>query len=359
MIDLNKRDTQMAELLKAQGPRVSIFIPTHRAFPDNRRDPIAYKNQLQEAEAKLAAAYPRREWQEMLERLQELLEDTDFWNHTTEGLAVLAGGNTMATFRLDAPVGPMNTVGSQYHLPPIYPMLQSISQAYLADISRDRFTVHQVSREGVEQVELPDIKASFPELFDDFDAGSNLNVGTYSGLIGTHHGHRARPEEIEKDREKYFRYLDGAFAKLYRDTGLPLILAGTQSNLAEFRQLAKGDFYLEGAIEKPLDAMEQKELQEMLRRIMQPHQEKALGALRTTISNKRKENRVAADLGALREAAREGRVETLLVPGTPKENERQALDEAAEQVLLNGGEVFSLDWDTLDALGGRMALLRF
>lgn len=358
MIDIKKSDALMAELLKAQPPRVSIFIPTHRAFPDNKQDPINYKNKLQEVETLLDAKYPRREWQDTFTALQGLLDDDDFWNHTTEGLAVLAGGGRVATFMLDAPVGPLHYVGKHYHLPPIYPMLQSIGQAYLTDISRDRFSIFQVSREGLEQVELPEVKASFPELFDDFDANSNLNVGSYSGIAGTHHGHRARAEEVAKDREKYFRYLDGAFTKLHRDTGLPMILVGTESNVNEYQQLAKGNFYLD-PIKKPMDSIDPRDLYVKARDILRPYLEKELDALRTRINNKRKENKILLDLGEIRTAAQEGRVELLILPDRPRESESKALDKAAEQVLMNGGTLYSLDWDALALLGGFVAVLRY
>lgn len=359
MIDNLKRDTVMKDLLAAEGLRFSLYIPTHRMHPDNRQDPITYKNQLRTMEAALEETHPRREWQDAMKNLTSLLDDQEFWSHTTEGLAVLAGGGHVATFLLEHTVEPQHMVGAHYHLLPLYPLLPGITQAYLADISRDRFSMHLVSREGIAQVELPEIKDSFPELFDDFDANSDLNVGGYSGLVGTHHGHRTRAEEVEKDREKYFRYLDSAFAKHHKETGLPMILAGTEENLAEYRSLAKGNFYLNGNITQPLDSLDHKALIKEVKAILKPHLENALEALRTRISNKQNENKATANLGEFLAAAREGRVETALVPMMPEESERKALDAAVEQVLLNGGTVYTAEQDVLDSLGGRVALMRY
>ena len=359
MIDIQKRDRSIKGLLQAEGPRVSIFLPTHRAFPENRQDPIVYKNCVQEVESLLSAGHPRRVWEGIINQLMSLLLDQDFWNHTTEGLTVLAAGDQIASFQLDTPLEKQTVVGKHFHLAPIYPLLQSIGQAFLTDISRDRFSIYQVSRDIIDQVVLPDVKASFAELYDDFDANADLNVGSYSGLAGTYHGHRARPEEIEKDRDKYFRYLDEAFTKLHKDTGLPMILAGVENNLAEYRQLAKGDFYLDSAIKKPLDSLDHKELLSQVKEIIKPHLEKALESLNTRISNKRNENKAVNSLPDIAAAAQEGRVDLLLLPCQPKESVRAQLDAASEQVLLNGGEILSFDPDDLDLGGQYLALLRY
>lgn len=359
MIDIHRRDKLIKGLLQTEGPRVSIFLPTHRAYPENKQDPIEYKNCVQEAEKLLSAAHPRRVWEGIIEQLMSLTEDQDFWNHTTEAMAVLAAGDQMAFFVLDAPLEKQTIVGKHFHLAPIYPLLQSIGHAFLTEINRDRFTIYQVSREGIDQVMLPDIAASFPELFDDFDANADLNVGSYSGLVGTHHGHRARPEEIEKDRDKYFRYLDEAFTSLYKDTGIPMILAGTQSNLAEYRQLAKGDFYLESAIQQPLDSLDHKELLSQVKEILKPHLKKGMENLSTRISNKSNESKAISNISDIVAAAHEGRVELLLLPLQPGETVRPQLDEASEQVLLNGGEILSLDPDEMDLVKQYLALLRY
>lgn len=359
MIDVARRDAEVARLLQAQGPRVSIFLPTHLAYPDNQQDPIVFKNSIQQAEAQLAARWPRRDWEELIPRLTALQEDQAFWAHTTRGLAVLAAGGQLAAFKLDEATDNRVMVGSHFHLLPIYPLLQSTAQAYLTDISRDRFSIYKVSREGREQVELPDVKASFPELFDDFDKDSNLNVGSYSGLVGTHHGHRARAEEVQKDREKYFRYLDEAFTKLHKQTGLPMILAGTDSNLAQYRGLAKGGFYLEGAITQPLDSMDHRQLDAQVTDILQPQVLKVLDSFTTRIRNARNEGKAVGGLAEIHKAAGEGRVALLLCHDRVPEQERERLDDAAELVLQNGGELYAVGPDDLD-LGGRcLALTRF
>lgn len=358
MIDQKKRDQAIGSLLAKKGPRLSVYLPTHRSFPDNRQDPILYKNLLQQLEGSLNEALPRRDWEKSMEALKGLLDDTDLWTHTAEGLGVLAAEGQAVTFDLEAPAGPLAQFGEHYYLQPLYPLMDSIGQAYLADLSRDRFALFLVSRDGVVRVEEPQIKSSFPELFDDFDAEKNRNTGSSTGEAGGKHDYRNKSEEIRKDKEKYFRYLDGALANVSKASGLPIILTGTDAVLSEYRQLMKGNFYLEGMIKQPLESMDAESVIKEAKVILKPHLEKGLDSLRTLISNKRKEGKTAFDIKDILTAAQQGRVDILILPAAFAEGEEARLHQAAEQVLLNGGQLHT-DFDShLDLPGGRLALLR-
>ena len=54
MIFYQDMENILKDLQQLQGkPAVSLFIKTHRTFPDNEKDPIALKNQLKIAEEHL------------------------------------------------------------------------------------------------------------------------------------------------------------------------------------------------------------------------------------------------------------------------------------------------------------------
>lgn len=359
MLDNKKRDALLSSLISADPPKASIYLPTHRAFPENKQDPIQYKNLLQQLEATLTDLHPRREWQEMMEALRQVLDDDTFWNNTTEGLAVLAAGDRAETFLLESSENSRYYLGNSFHLLPLFPLMDSVGQAYLLDLSQDRFAIYLVSRDGIMPEELTGVQTRFSELFSDLDANANLRTGSYSGLSGAFHGHGGRAEETERDRTKYFHYLDDAFTSLHKESGLPMILAGTESTVAEYRQLAKSRFYLDGEIGKPLDSLDQQAILEEVRHILKPHMEKSMEGLRTLISNKINEKKAVSDLKDIASAAGEGRVEMLLLPGSLRESEQALLDRAVEQVLAQGGKVYADTENVLTLPVGRLALLRY
>jgi hypothetical protein len=65
---------------------VSIYMPTYKAGPETRQNPIRFKNMMKQAEAQL------QELDASLNLLQPALEldNNDFWQHQDEGLAIFA-----------------------------------------------------------------------------------------------------------------------------------------------------------------------------------------------------------------------------------------------------------------------------
>ncbi len=358
MIDRTKRDSALTALIGKEGLKASVYLPTHTAYPDNRQDPIVYKNLLQEMEKDLAARLPRRDWQDVLAGLAGIQHDVEFWNHTTQGLGVLSAGGQTETFLLDSHVPAQWYVGEHFHLLPLYPLMDSISHAYLTDISRDRFRIFEVSQEGLRELELPEVKTSFPALFDDYDPNATLRTGSYQGTSGAFHGHGGRPEQADKDTEKYHRYLSDAFQKLNRETGYPMILAGTETSVQQYREIARGSFYLDHAITQPLESLSLKDAMTEVKAALRPYLEKRLTQLNTDISNKRNAGKAVHELDEIRDAAAQGRIDTLILPGAVKDSQRALVDAACEQTVLYGGTLYSDREGQLELPGERVALLR-
>lgn len=296
-------------------PRVSIYLPTHRTAPDNQNDPIQFKNLAQQAERMLTERFPRRDWQPLIENLQRMHQDDGvFWSHTLDGMAVFAICDVLQIFHLQYRPESRVVVSKDFHLAPLLAFLERYDEAILADLSKDRLSLLSVNRYSREPFESELVLESFAELFDDFGVDANLNVGTYGGKdAGSYHGHRARPEEVEKDRKKYFRYLDQAFTELNRTDKRPILLAGTRENLQAFRDLAKGRFYLETQLDQPLSSFDEGELQDRIARALDPIYQGKVGQLQSRIHKARTLNQTAEDVDTIEPMLEEGRVAELII----------------------------------------------
>src|SRR5690606_34672544 len=96
-------DDDLTELARRDGPaHVSLFMPTHRAGPDTRQDPIRFRNLVSTAATLLAdeAGVAAREVDDLLAPLHALADDTEFWNHQADGLAVYLAPDLVRTFRV-------------------------------------------------------------------------------------------------------------------------------------------------------------------------------------------------------------------------------------------------------------------
>ena len=63
---------------KVDSPRISLYMPTHRKSPDNKKDSILFKNLILEAEYALAGRYHRRDWEPVVAHLRRILGEADF-----------------------------------------------------------------------------------------------------------------------------------------------------------------------------------------------------------------------------------------------------------------------------------------
>jgi hypothetical protein len=71
-------------------PCISLYQPTHRHHPDKQQNPIRFRNLVKALEESLRQKYSTRDVRPLLEPLQNLAEDHSFWNHSLDGLALLA-----------------------------------------------------------------------------------------------------------------------------------------------------------------------------------------------------------------------------------------------------------------------------
>jgi hypothetical protein len=83
------------------GPCVSLYLPTHRAGPETQQDSIRLKNLVRKAESGLQASGWRGfEISQLLQPARKLVEDHDFWQHQSDGLAILTSPGIFRLYRL-------------------------------------------------------------------------------------------------------------------------------------------------------------------------------------------------------------------------------------------------------------------
>jgi hypothetical protein len=99
---INKKD--IARLSKVEDALcVSIFIPTHRAGEAVRKnaDAILLKNQWKEVTDKLRKeGLTPSEIEQLGQPILELIDNTEFWSHQSDGLALFLTKNRLEKFTL-------------------------------------------------------------------------------------------------------------------------------------------------------------------------------------------------------------------------------------------------------------------
>ena len=331
------KNTLLRELAeKTQGPLVSIYLPTHRSSPENKQDALRFKNLLNEGIEK-SKKYQDAVDEDFFKEAERIREDQEFWNKSSEGLAVLIDSERTRVYRLGAKVEERVSVGDRFDILPLLNYYETPNDYYLLDISRDRFSLYSLINGEIRKVDTEDICDKFTDLYDDKDIESDLNHtrNTANSL----HGHKAKPEEDEKDTQKYYRYLEKELGDFFKEDSLPVILFGTKKNVVLFDDSTDNISFYE-TIDKPFASIPVNEVVDVLRERLLPKYidriDKRIDGLRTEIAR----DRGTKDIEEIKKEAHTGKIETLFVSANYKDED---LEKIVSAVIAAGGEIVLVD----------------
>ncbi|NLA72057.1 MAG: hypothetical protein GX850_06530 [Clostridiaceae bacterium] len=368
-------------IFKETGPLISLYQSTHRYFPDNKQDPIVFKNLLRDIENSLKQKVDSAFIDKIMKPLYEIRRDTDFWNNTLDGLAVMASENKCIVYKLRNPVKDFAVVSNSFHVKPLLQTFQSLENYQLLGLSRENFVLYQGNRYGFQEVEIdPDIPRTMTDVLGDQLSGSHLSHGTYAGAgVSAYHGHVDAKDEIDKDTEKYFRYVDSfVFENYSKQSKLPLILVSLKEHRAKLKSLSNNTYLLEEGINKSIDSLELDEIQKQASAIIETFDFDKMKILADSYAKAEADSLGSSDIAQVAKAAQEGRVKTILleenkiIPGkicfSTGEIEPcdisspdcgDILNDMADLVLLNRGDVFVLNSVKMPSTTGIAATYRY
>lgn len=330
-----------------EAPCLSLYQPTHLQHPDNVQDPIRFRNLVKELETSLLQKYPQREVAPLLEPFEALAANADFWNHTTEGLAVFGAPGLFRVYRLPRTVAKLAVVADSFHTKPLVRITQSADQYQVLGLSRDSFKLYEGNRDSLVEVQLPEGAVHVP-------GGS-------------------------RDTEQFFRAVDQAvMERSGKSGGMGLILAALPEHHHLFRSVSKNAALMKEAMDVNPDALAPDALRERAWELVQPYYLERLSGLQDSYGAASAKGLGSDLLDDIAKAAVEGRVQTLLleagrlVPGqmdgasgkvtAGKLDDPEVddlLDDLGEQVLRTGGEVVMVPTERMATGTGAAAVFRF
>jgi hypothetical protein len=355
------------ELKKLQSikeyPSVSILMPTHRSFPENRQDPIRLKNLAKRAETRLAAEFSRQEVKGITDKINQIIEEIDI-NYLMDGLAVFANKKYSGKFMLQFPVRERVTVDNTFLTRDLV-FAMNRTQLYYVLVLGDKVTqIYSGLRDNLaeEKSEGFPVINKFRQMLDEAD---------------TKHTNDRLEDNIEKARN-YFREVDKQFRKLNVDLH-PVALAGVEGNIRIFREVSTGNEVL-ASLKGSYDKSSPSELAKLI----WPEVKKGLADKRKHVLKQLDESigmkRAATGIDEVWKTANEGRGEILIVetnyhysaklndaglqliaaePSNSPEVMDDAVDELIETVINKGGKVYFVENGVLEKYDRIAMILRY
>jgi hypothetical protein len=380
----------LLELLGVQEPPcLSLYQGTHRRHPENQQDPIRFRNLLGALEESLREKYSARDVTPLLAPFRSLAGNAGFWNHTLDGLAVFGGPAHFQIFRLQRPVSDLAIVADSFHIKPLVRILQSADRYQVLALNQHEVRLFEGNRDTLDEVELAQgVPRTMTEALGEELSDPRLTVSSHgtgpggpggaAGGAGMRHGHGGKKDEVDIDRERFFRAVDrGILENHSRPTALPLILAALPEHHAPFHSVSHNPFLTEDGIKIDPGALTSEQLRERAWGVAEPSFRARVAQLVDAFGAARGKDLAAADVSDIAVAAVSGRVSTLLVeadrrmpgrlnadggikqePGADPDID-DLLDDVAESVLKAGGQVIIVPVDRMPTDTGLAAIYRF
>jgi hypothetical protein len=387
-MDFPSRDDLGTLLEERPGWHVSMFMPMVQRGAETQQNPIRCKTLLRQVEEQLLANGLRpQEAQELLQPVQQLLPNRDFWQRQSHGLALFMAPQLFRAYRLPLAVDELAVVTHRFHIKPLLPLLSGDGHFFVLALSQKAVRLLQGTRFSINEVELQGVPQGIDAAlrYDDvekrdhhFPGSQGRPAGGVSPLAGHGVGVEDATHEPSDPILRYFQQVNTALQAFLRDKHAPLVLAGVEYLLPIYRRANSYPYVLEGGITGNPEGLRPEELQERAWPIVQPHFQRAQEAARAQYSQLLGTGRATSEIIAIVMAAFDGRIDTLFVAiGVQqwgmfdRENrtvdvhqeavagDEDLLDVAAMYTLLRGGTVYALAAEEVPEQTPAAAILRY
>jgi hypothetical protein len=375
----------MSELLNInEETYISLYMPTSRSHPDNLQDPILFKNLVKKLEDSLLKQYSASETTMFLKPFLALENNKEFWNHTLDGLAVLATADTFKTICLPVSTEELVVVADSFHTKPLRRYLQSTERYNVLGLNLHDYVIYEGNRHSLTELVLP---PGTPKNINEA-LGYNLTekhstVASYGGAGGEsnnmHHGHGGKADEMDIDAERFFRFVSKTINDHYSShNGLPLILAALPEHHNLFHKVSDNLSLLQGAIDVNPKTVETDELVKLAWKVMAPYYNDKIEKACDAYHEAKSKGMGSDSISEFASAAAVGRVDSLLIEADRQisgkiandtgsiekgnlENPETSdlLDEVGELVTKMGGKVMIIPHEKMPTKTGVACVFRY
>lgn len=380
---ITREDIQ--NLFKEQeGLCVSLYAPMEKSG-DTQQNPIRFKNLLSEAEKRLVGyGFRESDAKEFLAPAKKIQQDSLFWEHQSDGLAVFLSKTHMHYYRQPYRFKELVVVADRFHIKPLLPLLVgdgrffilALSQSSIKLMQGTRFNVNEIDLEGLPEGLASVIRQEGMEKLLQFHTSTPSTRGERSAVF---FGHGAG-YETKEIIQRYFHAVNKSLHEYIRNEKIPLVLAGVDYLLPIYREVNTYPFLVDEGIEGNPENIPKDKLHEKAWKIVEPIFTKdQKNALEKCMSLLQKGDKTASSrLEEIVPAAFNGRIDTLFVAigiekwgrFNPESNQIvihekseasdiDLLDFSATQTLNHSGIVYALETENIPNQSIIAAIFRY
>ncbi|RNL69264.1 hypothetical protein ED312_22310 [Sinomicrobium pectinilyticum] len=344
---------------------ISIFIPTHRTGKEvlQRQDVLLLKNQLKEVKAKLEQEeLSGQEIEDIVAPIRELMDDSGFWRHRSEGLALFLTDGIFKKYSLPIAFKPLSHVGNSFYLMPLLPIFTGDGSFFVLSLELEKVKLYKQTRYSSTELVIEDVVPSRLEDRVGYDyEQKNLQFRSQQEGHGeaTFHGHGAGDRDRKDEIARYFTAIDKGLMTLIADENSPMIVACQDFLFPIYQKANTYTHLLDDHIVCNLSEADESMLQRLAWKKMEPIFDRERKEKKELFKQQNGTGKTSSEIQKVVPAAIDGRVDTLFlqdkedIRGVYEPKTRHVrvdnallpsnvslLNKAAISTFLNGGKVY-------------------
>lgn len=311
-------------LLQPEGEvALSIYLPTHK-FPSSehiQEDRIRFKNLVRASyDAILSTGASEEIIRQMTDQMEsEIYNNDEFWQQTTEGLAVFCAPSGLRYLHLPIEIDEYMVAGDLYDVTPLLALCSYDQPHYVLAVAARQPMLYKGDMYDTEPVDI-NLPSSIEEALniDELNSDSHSQAHSVDGSASGTHGQGDSKRSVQEDRLKYFRMIDDAVMSSDEvDQSLPVILAGADDEVSAYREASKIRGIMEQSINgnqtasagvKP-DEIHDRSWPIVEEEVGQKHRQDKIESLKATLGT----GKASTDIDDIKKSTLEGRVDSILI----------------------------------------------
>jgi hypothetical protein len=341
-------------------PCISIYLPTEKAGKDILKGRILLKNQLKEAEKKLALLnVSEPDAKNILKKAYDLIEDLIFWQNSNEGLALFISGDTFKFFKMPVKFQEKVHVSKEFNIIPLLSMITKDENYYLLSLSQKNIKLYLCDEFNIKEIEL-DMPTSLDEALqmDDPERQLQFHSGNPNTSSAVYHGHGGSAEDNKSHINRFMQMVSTDILNFIPKNELPLIVSGVSYITSMYKDANKYPNLMDQHIDGNPDNIHPKDLKDRAHKIMDERFNKITDAMMEKFSEAKSIGNGSDILEDIISASFDGRINRLFLTSNiekwgyydenlkflyelyePTVEAENVLNIAAINTLKNGGEV--------------------
>ncbi|PAU94703.1 hypothetical protein CK503_04310 [Aliifodinibius salipaludis] len=360
---------------------ISIYLPTHKAGEEVQQDPIRLKNLLTQAVEQLKDREVReKEIDGLLDEARELLDNPKFWRHNDKGLALFLSDDEFEYYRIPHAFKERVMVDDHFLITPLVPMITLEGTYCILALSQKKMRLLKCTRASVEEIELEDGPNSLEEFlkYDVNETNLQHHAGQGANAQAIFHGQGGSSDTNTEEVINYLKAVENEVTSILRKRNDPLILAGVNEVIAEYRKVNNYSRLLDQTVSGNPDPKSNDEIKDEGWKVIKSYFLKGMYEDIERFGDLSGSEKQSDNLSQIVEAAYYGKVESLFVPvgehswgwfdmerdtvhhsAEPKNGEHDLINMAAIKTLTQSGNVYALDKEDMPNGSSIAAIFRY